>query len=376
MTLSPPRCSDAVPLLGEACKDPFHLHRLALVAVTDNLSGTPRVGALENAVAASGAEFAEFLLHHGLASLWHHQLSQRVAAGAIAPEVMNTLRQQRFAEAALYLTQKSRLSELDDLFNAKSITYAVIKGAHVRELAYRDPALRPACDIDILVAPEQREAAARALMGAGFRLHANAEIISYEATFTRGPVAIDLHWDILRPGRTRIDVTRSFLSRRQRTGDFWGLEDSDAIFLMLVHPAFAKYVCSPNMGLNRVADFVLWLHGRPVDWNAVADRLENTGLKTAAWTVLQWFRMLFEPDRMPVPKTFIDRIHPGALRARYLAYWLRNDLPGRWLSKPLLIKLGFTLALHDRPSDAARAIRGLIRARRAQNNDPLLRLNV
>jgi hypothetical protein len=70
MTLSPPMSSDAVSLLGEAWKGPFHLHRLAPVAVKDNLSGTLRVGALENAVAASGAEFAVFLLHHGLASVW------------------------------------------------------------------------------------------------------------------------------------------------------------------------------------------------------------------------------------------------------------------------------------------------------------------
>jgi hypothetical protein len=286
------------------------------------------------------------------------------------------LRKQRFAKAALYVSQKSCLSELHDLFSAKSITYAVIKGAYARELAYTDPALRPANDIDVLVAPEQRETAARALMGAGFHPHADAANISHEATFTRGPVAIDLHRDILRPGRTRIDVTRSLLFRRQRTGDFWGLEGSDAVFLMLVHPAFAKYVCSPNMELNSVADLLLWLHRCPVDWDAVADRLENTDLKSAAWTVLEWFTMIFEPDRMPVPGTFIARIRPGELRARYLAYWLRNDLPTRWLNKPLLIKLGFTLALHDRPSDAARAIRGLIRARRAQNGDPLLQLNV
>ena len=89
------------------------------------------------------------------------------------------------------------------MFYSENIVYAAIKGVLVRERVYVDPTLRWASVIDILISPDQREVAARALMGAGFRLHADAENISHEATFTRGSFAIDLHWDILRPGQTR-----------------------------------------------------------------------------------------------------------------------------------------------------------------------------
>src|SRR5262249_2272416 len=125
-------------------------------------------------------------------------------------------------------------------------------------------------------------------------------------------------------------------------------------------------VCSPNMGLIRVVDFILWLNKRVVDWEAVAERLHDTGLKAAAWAVLQWFAMLVEPKTLPVPSTFIDGIYPGSRRARYLTYWLRNDLPTRWIHKSLLIQLGLTLSLHDRPSDVQRALVGWMRARRAR----------
>ncbi len=327
---------------------------------------------LQEITASGASDFANFLRNQKMASFWYAFIAGQDAADEIAPGFVDALKQARLAGAALYLGQKFVLRELDGLFASQGIVYATIKGAHVRELVYVDPALRSAQDIDILIGPDQREAAARALVGAGFRLHVDADNISHEATFTRGAIAIDLHWDILRPGRTRIEMAPSLLSRRQRVNDFWGLGDLDAVFVMLVHPGFSKYVCSPSMGLISVVDFVLWLRKRHVDWDTVADRLNETGMKAAAWTVLKWFAMLVKPEDLPVPASFIAQIRPGPARSGYLAYWLEHDLPTRWFDKPLLIQLGFTLFLHDRPSDAGHAISGWMRARRTRNADQLL----
>ena len=170
-------------------------------------------------------------------------------------------------------------------------------------------------------------------------------------------------------GRTRVDLTDELLERRQRIGNQWGLSDSDALFLMLTHPAFAKYVCSPNMGLGRVADFLLWIQKREIDWSAVLELLERAGLKTAAWTMLSWFRMLAAPDVQGTLDTWIDSVRPGRLRATYLRQWLERDLPSRWVDKPYLIQFGFTLALHDRPGDVMHALGGLRQARRNQARD-------
>jgi hypothetical protein len=344
--------------------DYFRWHRLALSIIAPDLTATDLSRMLGD-VAGPNSAFADFLFVNGLASYWHDRVEALSGTGVTA-RFMDALKRERFAEAALYLHQRSALRELDSLFESAAITYAVMKGAQVRELVYQDPALRPASDIDILISLDQIEAATQALVRAGFELHADAENISHEVTFTRASLAIDLHWNILRPGRTRSDMTEPMLCRRRRINGFWGLDDADTVFLMLVHPAFAKYVCSPNMGLIRVIDFVLWLRQRPVDWDLIAERLQANGLKTAAWIVLQWFAMILEPKNLPLPRTFLDRLCPGPSRAGYLNYWLRNDLSTRWLSKPLLIQLGLTLMLHDRASDAQRAIAGWIEARRTR----------
>jgi hypothetical protein len=167
-------------------------------------------------------------------------------------------------------------------------------------------------------------------------------------------------------------MTQALLKRRQRLNEFWGLDDSDAIFLMLVHPAFAKYVCC--MASVNVVDFALWLRKRPVDWDKVAHRLTNAGLKTAAWTVLTWIHMLLKSENIPVPSVFMNEIRPGPFRSRYLTYWLEHNLVERWFYTPLMIQVCFTLLLHDRPSDSVHAISGLMRARRTQSSDPLLQM--
>ncbi len=355
-------------------EDPFRRHRLALRAILPDAKGSALNEILEEIGGPDASSFAEFLVDQGLGPSWHQLVRTRAIVSEMEPGFLAVLERERLATAALYLAQTLVLRDVDALFSVENIAYAAIKGTDVRERVYADPTLRPACDIDILINPDQREAAARVLIGAGFTLRADADNISHQATFTRGPVDIDLHWDILRPGRTRISIVYTLLARRQRVVDFWVLDDSDVVFLMLVHPAFNKYVCSPRMGLNRVLDFILWTHERRVNWDAVAEKLQQTGLKTAAWTVLQWFALLLKPENLPVPAEFIARISPGRLRSRYLTYWLRYELPTRWFDQPLRIQLGFTLFLHDRLGDARHAVSGWLRSRRTRAGDPLLRM--
>lgn len=324
------------------------------------------------ALADGGARLLDWILAQDLGALWHHSLQTSGLLESMPPDTIDALRQARIAATAGYLAQRAALDRLDRLFEAQAIPYVAMKGAHVRERVYPDPALRPASDIDILIAPADRQCAARVLLDAGYVLHPEPANISHEASFSQGAVDIDLHWHILRPGRTRIELTANLLARRQRINGQWGLSDGDTLFLMLTHPAFAKYVCSPNMGLARVADFLLWIHKRPVDWPTVMELLERAGLKTAAWTMLSWFRMLAPPDAHATLDSWMETVRPGRLRAAYLQQWLLHDLPSRWLHRQFLIQFGFTLPLHDRPRDALHALKGLRQAR--QNREPDMRL--
>ncbi len=333
------------------------LHRLALTPFRADTDAGVILETLRQALALGEDLFLKFLGENGLDALWYEVLKQNDLAPP-SERFLATLKRARQIAAASYLAQKDALERIDAAFEAASVRYAVIKGVHVRELVYDDPALRPASDIDILIARNQRDLAVQTLVRHGFVPHLDAEIVSHEASFHDRNVSIDLHWHIMRPGRTRIDVTGSFLGRRRWEGFFWGLDHTDALFMLLVHPAFAKYVTSPHALLCRLVDLSRWLGSRDVDWDKMLTSLNNAGLKTAAWAVLGWTSWLMGPV---APFDILKSLEPGYLRARYLRYWVEQNLPTRWLHYPLLIQIAFTLALHDRPSDALTAIRGWLR---------------
>jgi len=319
---------------------------------------------LVEALVRGGADFVELLLRFDLAALWH----ARVSFDPDWPSVPEIQRQQlhaaRLVAGARYMAQQQAIGEVDRLFGAAGIPYAVMKGALVRELLHPDPSVRATDDIDVLVSPKDRQEAARLLVDAGFKMHLNVINVSHEITLKTASADIDLHWNILRPGRTRTDLTAELLSRRIRVNGFWGLSDSDSTFIMLVHPAFTKYVCSPHMGLGRVMSFLLWTPRVPAHWQPVTEMLERAGVRAAAWATLTWFEAL-APERMhPQLGAWRNAIRPGPLRARYLEFWLRHNLPSRLIAHRLPILLGWTAFLHDRPSDAVLAYRGWRLSRR------------
>ena len=326
------------------------------------------------ALETGGASFLDLVVSQDLGPLWHHVLEAHALLDSLPATTAATLHEARIAAAMSYMAHRAALDRIDALFDGAGVPYAAMKGSHVRECVYPDPALRPSCDIDLLILPEDRRRAAAILIEAGFEPRPKAVSISHEASFTRGIVDIDLHWNILRPGRTRVDFTQELIARRQRTRNLWGLSNDDTLFLMLTHPAFAKYVSSPSMGLARVADFLLWIRTRPADWGKVLEMLQRAGLKTAAWTLLSWFRMLAAPDAVAIIDGWIGSVRPGALRAAYLRQWLERDLPSRWLDRLFVIRFGFTLPLHDRPGDVLHALSGLRQARQNQLRDARLLL--
>ena len=326
------------------------------------------------ALLAGGPAFLNLVLLNDLGPLWHSRLQSGGLLASLPRSSGDALRAARMAAAVGYLPQRAALAQLDQLFAAQGIPYLVMKGVFVRECVYPDPALRPACDVDILISPRHRLRAAKALLDNGYTVHVVPNNLSHEATFSSGLVDVDLHWHMQRPGHTRSDMTDGFIARRQRVNGVWGLADNDALFMMLTHPAFNKYVCSPNMGLGRVADFLLWIQLKKVDWPAVVQLLDAEGVKTAAWIMLTWLRMLAPPEAAKVLDEWLIALRPGRLRAAYLRAWLTLDLPSRWLQRPLLVQAGFTLWMHDHLADAWRALRERRLARQNRLRDARLLL--
>jgi hypothetical protein len=323
------------------------------------LAGLPdvTVADCERVLDAQSSNFPTFITDHGLGPLWHERTGR------------SEFRESRVAAEALYALQEHALREIDGVLGEAGVEYAVFKGAATRLLAYENPAVRACHDLDLLVRPNHRVKASHVLVDAGFEALPETDSISRELVLSRGGVNIDLHWGLLREGRLRSDPVPAMLDRRCRSSALWMLDDNDAFFTLLVHPAFAKHLAGWEMGLHRVLDIVLWLKSRSLDWSVIRPQLAAQGVRTAAWATLSWVSMLTSPQTPDEIKRMLGDLQPGRSRSAWIECWLRGDLPAKTSSAHWARLFGFSLLLHDTTRDAVQALLGRYRAHRRQSTD-------
>jgi hypothetical protein len=117
------------------------------------------------------------------------------------------------------------------------VRVAPIKGLAYAKTLYDNPAERPMRDIDLLVPRDRRDSARVVLAQRGFR-RAESAVLHHAEAWVRGELALDLHWNIIAPGRSRIDLDAVW----SRTSAGWPehaerLERVDAAVFHLVHLA-------------------------------------------------------------------------------------------------------------------------------------------
>jgi len=333
-----------------SCLDDY---RNALLATVPDAADSDLVRLLDE----GGSPFVSFVIDHGLGPMWH------------ARSGCEEFHASRLSAEALFLAQEHALKDIDTALGSAEIEYALIKGAASRLLLYENPAVRACHDLDVLVRPNDKGRATIALSEIGFMALPEAGSISREVVLSRGEVNVDLHWALLREGRLRNDMTEEMLTRRSREGDTWMLSAEDALFVLLVHPAFTKHLGGWEMGLHRVADIDAWLRTQPFEWQVVRRQLEQNGVLTAAWATLRWLEFLSGQNAFTGLNTILTDLQPGWLRRTWLDHWLRNNLSTRTSRTHWARLLGFSMFLHDAPADAARAFAGRYRARRRSSAD-------
>jgi len=307
------------------------------------------------------ATFAEFLCAQGLAPLWDEYLERHGAELPIPDVFRETLHRNRLQALGHYLIQKNRLTLARQILNEAGIGHVVTKGAHTREVYYDSPALRPATDIDILVRPSDSLHVIHSFRAAGFHFQGSSANITHECSLVRGSTDIDLHWDILRPGRTRVPMANALLERRVDYGGHWGTDHAGTLFLMLVHPVFCKYSTTPHATLVRLVDLARLLDAHPEAATGSQSMLQKAGLTTAGWITARWLYLLTGSSSA---EALARKLQPGPLHRRWLEHWLTTDASTRLLPRPWLIQLGLTLPAHDHWRDALHAAREARRCRK------------
>jgi len=342
----------------------FLWHQLALKPCLSRLSKTESGELLAQIEEIGLQDFFSFLRANRLEQLWRVYLVSLDLPTQFSPWLA-LLRDQALQLAAQQLKERQILGLVQRLFYAQNIPYFIFKGAQLRYTLYQNQTLRSACDIDVYVPEEKKLEAIKCLTNEGFELFVKPQNVSHEVSLIMEGVGIDLHWHLLRPGRTRIDLGAFLFANREKFSDgFWGLNHKACLLVMLVHPAFAKHLASPDSMLIHMVDLHRLLNVSLEDWRIVTEILKESGTRTAAWASMRvLFNYTVNNAGLELAVDMADSIEPGKLHQRYIKYWINNDLIRRLWKHPLLIRAGFSLALQDSLRDVYRALRSLRQAR-------------
>ncbi len=308
---------------------------------------------------------------HVLRFLTEHRIDQHIYRRALElrpaislPEALHeSLRwaQRRAAVATMLQTEAGRL--VAETLDSEGIRYVFFKGFHLGEALYGDAVLRPAADIDLLISAADQHRAIAALRRAEFSPAPQAGQPQYEMALDGYGTQLDVHWHLFRPERSRQPLTEWILSSRRQHEGLWYPDDAAALVILLLNPSLTDHV---TQQLSHAVDLDRWLR-RPGqdgtdgsatdgDWPPVLACLQNSGLRTAAWVMLDWTRRHFST---PVSSEVLHRLAPSMLRRAYLRAWLNRDPARLYLRWPSLVRGGFSLALQDSISDMRRALRGI-----------------
>jgi hypothetical protein len=102
----------------------------------------------------------------------------------------------------LELLRRRELRQIVAAFHAADVPMLLLKGAGVAYTVYAAPHLRPACDIDLFIAPDTLALAENALSDSGYRrrLEPDVELASGQGHYQRddplGKQVVDLHWRV------------------------------------------------------------------------------------------------------------------------------------------------------------------------------------
>src|SRR5436190_8364667 len=248
----------------------------------------PGIAARLDALLGSAVDWPRVLRlaeRHGLVPLVHHHLASR--GTAVPASVGDELRSRARAVAGQNLMMTGELLRIVDRLESRGIPVIPYKGPALGLVAYGSLALRSFADLDLLIPRADVVEAKRLLLDDGYRpLYrlGPAEEAAYlrsecEYMLERGPVRVELHWQIL-PRYFSVPLDVDGFWTRTAVASLAGatvrtLAPED---LLLALSAHATKHCWDRLEL--VASFAAVIRRHPgMDWTALREAAARAGAR-------------------------------------------------------------------------------------------------
>ncbi len=280
-----------------------------------------------------------------------HEVAPLVYAGlsasdfAAPPAVREALKQAARTAEVRAARAGDQLALVVSALNGAGLAPALLKGALFAHRCYRSPGLRSFSDLDLLVAPEERDAAAAVLCREGYTRYRDEQ--GHADTWwddhhhhwgfvpEGGGLRVELHW-ALTPPASGVQLPTAALLQRAAAAEVPGgrvlaLSLEDELVHLAVHAAKHQF----RAPLRQFADVTALLHtlGQP-DWPEVRARAAACGAATDTAAYLGVTGVLGLAD---LPEPVLAALH-AALRGRLdLDLLAEYVLEWPWLDRPFAV---------------------------------------
>ncbi len=228
----------------------------------------------------------------------------------LAAEFLEQLERSHSQAVRLSLANQACFREVVAAFRAEQIPALVLKGAYLGTFVYRNPALRPMCDVDLLVREEHFEQARRLLERLGFEIYAEPLEEDYRifqpalAHMRSGifPCAVDLHRAL--SSMDYYHLSSSIVWQEDVEGELYG----QPVFFLSNELNFIHLGMHTLTHIDLMRDWldlVLFLRRIDVDWNKLAWLAGSLGVMRPVYWV---FRNLEQEWGIVAPKRFVDSL--------------------------------------------------------------------
>jgi hypothetical protein len=246
---------------------------------------------------------------HGLAPQLYDRLEAIRRISALPDDLGQRLRTRYIGGVARGMQLSSELASLLEHFNKRGISVIVLKGPYLAEMVYRDWALRPMADFDLMVKKDDLARAVRALKESGYEASAEFNIdaqikIHHDLPTLRKQdrFLIELHWTLELPtGAIKVDVDEVWRRARKTTiagQDTLVLSDEDFLLHLCVHAAYHHRFSHGLLPLRDIAETIKSLEGR-IDWCKLEKISGLWGADRCLFMSLYFVKELFGLDLPP-----------------------------------------------------------------------------
>jgi len=255
---------------------------------------------------------------HALAPLLYKQLKTQPCGDHLPKEALSNLRDCYLQSLARGILRMHNLSRLLRAFQEEDIPVIPLKGAHLAEIVYRDPALRPMSDLDLLFRKPDLSRVVDKLTAMGYRT-AKAFWIEYQCSVSHelppfiktGFSPIEVHWTIILPS-LNYHVDLDDLWKRAGQYSLLGtktllLSPEDLLLHLCMHAATQHLL---RGGLRMTYDVAASLEHfqNEIDWDAFSARAEQWNAGRVTYLMLFLAKELFGA---PIPRGFLEKLRPG-----------------------------------------------------------------